>query len=104
LRRELSSSHKTQGCLLLLAALLATLTGLPARLLVRLLVRLAGLVVALLAGIIILVHYELLGVGVQKPTSRKGTRCSNLQHRTICRNNGNQISAKMLSKKEGGHN
>ena len=58
---------KFRAALLLLAALLATLlstlTGLLARLLVRLLVRLAGLVVALLAGIIILVHYELLGVG-----------------------------------------
>ena len=47
----------------LLATLLSTLTGLLARLLVRLWIRLAGLVVALLAGIIILVHHELLGVG-----------------------------------------
>jgi hypothetical protein len=69
----------------LLATLLSTLTGLLARLLVRLLIGLAGLVVALLAGIIILVHYELLGVGVQKPTSRKGARSSNLQRGTICR-------------------
>jgi hypothetical protein len=53
--------------------LLSTLTGLLARLLVRLLVRLAGLVVALLAGIIILVHYELLGVGGTE-TNSKGTR------------------------------
>jgi hypothetical protein len=65
---------KLRAALLLLATLLSTLTGLLARLLVRLLVRLAGLIVALLAGIIILVHHELLGVRVQKPTSRKGTR------------------------------
>jgi hypothetical protein len=102
------SVRLTQGCLLLLAALLATLlstlTGLLARLLVRLLIGLAGFVVALLAGIIILVHYKLLGVRGKKPTFRKGTCSNNLRRRSICRNNGNQTNAEKCRPKGKGLN